>query len=239
MRIISPFYNDYYDYLSNFYEVEKHEPVWIRKEEEIKDDYTLQLMYNTLNSALPNFKHYNNNYNTLYFKDGYLTLKPSLIIVVGKCYPVIEVIITSNIKDRFNISEIKKYCYTFDEFISIINEYNAKLENSNLYWYLTKYFNLIEIFLNYKEKDTLKLVTGYYTYYYRYNMYDQLIPLLLKNVVLRNYNFQKVKDAETIYREIDMFVNYNFNNENKQIKLSDSELLKKKGFDNKSFKHRK
>jgi hypothetical protein len=57
-----------------------------------------------------------------------------------------------------------------------------------------------------------------------------------KDILLRNVNLQSVISAYTVFREIEMFVNFYYNVENKEVKLNDNNIKYKHGFTKCSFK---
>ena len=55
---------------------------------------------------------------------------------------------------------------------------------------------------------------------------------------MKDYSFFNVKNADEAFKEIESYVNYTCNVENTMLVLTDQTMLKKKGFNEKSFKKR-
>jgi hypothetical protein len=128
---------------------------------------------------------------------------------------------------------------TKDEIINLFSE-----NKTSKYWY--PYDTLTKIKSQFIELENLKsdnvfieLDCPVFLLEYRRPNYQDVE--IIKNPILKDYNFQKLKDTFTCFQDIQTYISNILvvNKTMKEVKIEDKYLMQSKGFDNFSFKKEK
>lgn len=179
-----------------------------------------------------------------YTAKEFYVLENFLIGFAGKIYPVIQ-IRTFNDKFYFyNIEDLKKFITTHQlelliknskwqnleqEYQGICNFFDGKL-NMYAFWRGENY-NFTDI---YKELFT-KFESPIFVVDNHHNCNSSEI-MVTTNVLLKEYQFQKVMTPFETYQNLYMYLANKANPEPHMIEISDNKKSEKAGFDNMSFK---
>lgn len=225
---------DYWDFkLKEWVDDNKNVPCWVRKKEELQ----VSLIKNELSKrldCLSSIKDY------ILYKDNersyFISINLYIIIFCGYSYPLIEITyyneVHNSIISKNTTVTLKNYFFYKKEFINsydykiLYNEVEKNIEVKIFKHYLSK--RLIK-FLDSGILNSLNLATG---------VYDFKKNVLFKDILLKDYAFYNIKDAESAYKELETYINYTCSRDNNLVTLPDNVILKKRGFNEKSFKNR-
>jgi hypothetical protein len=220
--LINSKHNDYYDGLSKQY----LDKTIVYDREEI----TLQTNKIDNRSSLYSLLNY---YKTLH-RHGHIRSNDITPILIGFCGELF--ILYSN--DR-------KILTTEEEILNFFNEIETN-KNDRYYKYWKPYDTLTKIKSQFVEIQNLKsddvfieLDCPIFLLEYRRPNYQDVE--LIKNPILKDYNFQKLKDTFTCFQDIQTYISNILvvNKTMKEVKIEDKYLMQSKGFDNFSFKKEK
>ena len=154
----------------------------------------------------------------------------------GKLYPVVTV-------RRFNGTKTEYFAfYSADKIYDFFIKEKVKLESGNGYWSMRDFSIKTESGLkNFLDVSQFKKMEEYFHKYKcpvfiygRFQSEEQTKVCLILNPKLKNYRFAQVKDSQTAFQDIFMYLSGVIGMpEVPMVKISDKEMAKKKGHDGK------
>ena len=226
---------DYWDFkLTQWKDTSKNVPTWFREEKEVDiGNFESEKLTRSKNVYyIKDFFIYKNNNVSTYIKIEFY-----IIFFCGYSYPLIKVSYYNKSYDiktlLYTVETIKvNYYYNKDAFknskdyynITVIEEKENKKQNYK-YSVTKDIYNFLDVGI----LKSIPLITG---------IYDFKTNRITINILLKKYGFFNVMNAEEAFKEIETYVNYTCNAENTMIVLTDKTMLKKRGFNEQSFKKR-
>lgn len=179
------------------------------------------------------FNYYDTFFDTrLYFgrfSHNNFSISRFFICFCGKIYTGLKLILNS---------EKVSYVYSIKEFIQVCNDWGIDHtlyieKNKRKYVYFARITN--EFFKIYHGRDDIFLKANAPIICFE----QDIEPY--KNVMLKNYNFFRVVDANTAFQEINMYLNGILckNNEKEPLPITDIEKRNAHGFNENSFRNTK
>lgn len=226
---------DYWDFkLTQWKDTSKNVPTWLRVEKELEvGDFKSEKLVRSKNVyAIKDFFICRNKNVSTYIKIEFYTL-----FFCGYSYPLLKVLYydkTYNYNLSFDTIEITKvnFYYSSEDFKQSKDYYNIYTveEKSDVKsYYKHSATKDIQKFLDVGVLKSIPLITG---------IYDFKTNKITTNILLKRYAFFNVMKADEVFKEIETYVNYTCNAENAMIVLTDQTMLKKRGFNEQSFKKR-
>lgn len=259
MKIISK-YQDYYD--SALAYGSDDSIIYIRNEEHIKAPLEKEYSYGTkippgypkeFNTLLDLYSRLPSNYFKLKKESEYKSIlqRTELVGFCGKIYPIFHV--EFECKSNTDCSNKEYYFYDIDTMEEYLKQY---LEKDAFYKPESKWDNFFNITRKYQftEKGIIKLLDEIDTINKSTNRFDTFFSInspvftisysrklrdhaLIKNPILKDYNFFRLKDPYVAFGEISQFISGVLSSNKKlPVEFTDKEKLQSHGFDNWSFK---
>lgn len=230
MKLISK-EKDYWDFkLTQWKDTTKNVPTWLREKKQLdigNFESEKIIRSKNVNYKKDIFISTNKNVST------YIKIDFYILFFCGYSYPLIKLSYYNKIYNfktlLHTIENIKvKFYYYNETFKNSKDYYNiyALEEKETAKHHTTKN---IQKFLDVGILKSIPLITGIYDFY---------INTLTENILLKDYSFFNVMNADEAFKEIESYVNYTCNVENTMVVLTDQTMLKKRGFNEKSFKKR-
>lgn len=234
MKLISK-EKDYWDFkLKQWKDTSKNVPTWLRVEKELDiGNFKSEKVIRSKNVyAIKDFFICRNKNISTYIKIEFYTL-----FFCGYSYPLVKVSYYHKKHDFKTWLDTVEYIKVNFHYSS--KDFNHSKDYYNIYtleeksdvkpYYKHSATKNIQKFLDVGILKSIPLITGIYDFY---------INTLTENILLKDYSFFNVMNADEAFKEIERQVNYTCNVENTMVVLTDQTMLKKKGFNEKSFKKR-
>ncbi len=216
-------YKDYYDSMAFAYGIDK-KVVFNRKSPSINISYGKfdPIIFQCL-SCLPKGKYYSNNHT-------YFEIK--VLYFCDEIYYIYEITTYNNDKETIQIGTF----INLSDYESIIKSLGYKINlnyfNSRIPTIIDNITSVINKVKVYLEEIYPDIDLPYFTLSKENNSFTIDLP------ILKNINFNLLKDNDICYQQIEMEMNKKYNIE-KTVNIEDKYKLTQYGFDNQSFKKRK
>lgn len=152
-------------------------------------------------------------------------------IIIGFCgeiYPLIRAHKSALINGKNEITE--EFCFSSKEYETIkLKESSSLFDN----WYHPPSGFFSKDFSSHKEEF---IKYGVPIFVKKINRYNDVILKFELNARLVDYKFGKIKDAQTAYQDVDMFISGVLGNKESMVEIDDKHRIKAHGYDEDSFR---